>query len=139
MAVQLSKPLSLLLTVLPVLGTTLLISPTAKAVDNTGNRCGSGSTWVMTPNELLADFESACNNHNKCYSDLSQSRFDCDHTLLTEMLNKCNAMYSDWWEVLNQRECYGQSKFYYDAVRELAGNTYDRAQELALAGSGTNL
>lgn len=122
------KPLLLFLVSLSMLAIPLPTQHSAEATHNEVNGCGSGSTLEITPDGIFANFTSACNNHDRCYGVLGQSRENCDNIFYNEMVDRCDSTYSNWWEEVSLQACFTNANLYYEAVRRGGGDAYREAQ-----------
>lgn len=107
------------------------IAPPSIAEHNVVDGCGSGPTGSVTPNGVFANFEPACNNHDRCYGKLGNSRLGCDNRFYNEMLDRCESTYSDIWEYPSLQACYANLELYYQAVRAFGGDAYASSQRHA--------
>lgn len=105
------------------------------------NGCGSGVTNSVTPNKPAGvSFESACNNHDKCYGIIGKSQGACDNQFHNEMLTACREAFPDGRFLGRpirkpQRiACNGAADIYFSAVKKRGGNAYRNAQEHAKKG-----
>jgi Group XII secretory phospholipase A2 precursor (PLA2G12) len=122
----------------PFLLVTLPVKATHKEVNGCGDNSGLGR---FVPNQPTGvDFRPVCDNHDRCYGTLGQSRKDCDDNFRSGLRAKCEK------ELLRKTGgvlgtivtggqaltgCYGVAEIYYQAVRDRGGPAYSTAQNHA--------
>ena len=83
----------------------------------------SDSCTAVPDNFGRADFTSACDIHDQCYSPQSSTdRLQCDRQLLTNLRLACYQTYSANYALL--RSCYTVASIYYIGVRLFGGFFY---------------
>jgi hypothetical protein len=119
----------------------LLIFPvqaTHKEVNGCGDDSGLGQ---FVPNQPTGvDFRPVCDDHDRCYGTLRQSREHCDNKFRGALRARCEK------ELLRSSRgifstvvtggsalgsCYSVAEIYYQAVRERGGEAYSKAQNHA--------
>jgi Photosynthesis system II assembly factor YCF48 len=122
----------------PFLLVILPVKATHKEVNGCGDNSGLGR---FVPNQPTGvDFRPVCDNHDRCYGILGQSRKDCDNNFRSGLRAKCEK------ELLRKTggvlgtiltggqaltSCYGVAESYYQAVRNRGGSAYSTAQNHA--------
>lgn len=102
--------------------------PAGKGAVNNGlvpspNGCGAAG-GLPVPD---LDFNACCNAHDRCYSDCSKSRGQCDSAFLTCMDKRCEDIYEDWWEVVARGACKATAKGYHAVVESKGKGAFDNA------------
>lgn len=91
------------------------------------NGCGSDYSSYVVPNHYhLADFTSACNNHDICYSTCNKTKADCDLNFFNDLKKACNAAYPAGSSVHD--DCINRAQYYYQAVDDYASGPYNDSQ-----------
>lgn len=113
----------------------------SKGIPVTVNGCGDGSTLgALVPDKLHllgVSFESACNTHDRCYSDCEKSKAFCDEQLFEDAKIQCwlrfgwMHSFKPWPPDLKAKylACASIAKVYETAVRKLGESAHTAAQK----------
>ena len=122
-------------------------SPRNNDREVTVNGCGDGSTLgALVPDSVAGvKFTSACNKHDKCYSDCGKSKEYCDKQLGEDMKALCEQstalshgdLWGDDWTITitllskdaQRQACYKIAELYEAAVRNLGEDAHTAAQQ----------
>lgn len=114
------------------------VQATHREVNGCGDDSGLGR---FVPNQPVGvDFRPVCDDHDRCYGTLGQSRERCDNAFRSGLRAKCEKellrsagglldTVVTGGQALNR--CYDIAKIYYQAVRERGGTAYSKAQDHA--------
>ena len=125
-----------------VLASVLLLASSAEANHREVNGCGDDTgLGHLVPNQPTGvDFRPSCDNHDRCYGTLGQSRQQCDNKFRNALRARCES------ELLGSPSgiigtvvtggsalgaCYSTAEIYYRGVRERGGTAYHSAQRHA--------
>jgi len=118
--------------------TTLLLIPGLLAIEsipaqanhNVVNGCGDDTgLGRLVPNAPTgADFRPACDNHDRCYGELSQSQEYCDRQFHNELLAECGRTFKTIVTRPLRATCNGVADTYFAAVQRKGGSAYRAAQ-----------
>lgn len=92
--------------------------------------CGTGRSSGLVPERWgNANFNPACENHDKCYDTCGNSKEHCDDVFRNEMHDACHSAYSRWWQAVDRRLCKEAANTYHSAVNRMGGDAYRAAQK----------
>ncbi len=91
-----------------------------------GPVCGTGAGAYFIPDGYFtADFQTACQAHDDCYSTCGIAKGDCDAKFVKDLRRACGSGFNF--------TCVFIAQFYFSIVRDFGGDPYRRAQEVACA------
>ena len=128
--------------IIPVFAQSFLLMLPVQATHKEINGCGDDSgLGRFVPNQPVGvDFRPVCDNHDKCYGTLGESREQCDNSFRSALRAKCEKTLlrsagGIFGTVVTGGQaltsCYGVAETYYRSVRERGGTAYSTAQNHA--------
>ena len=130
------------LLIIPIFAQAFLFIYPAQATHREVNGCGDDSgLGRFVPNQPVGvDFRPVCDDHDRCYGTLGQSREHCDNAFRSGLRARCEKeLLRSVGGILGTvvtggralTSCYGIAEIYYQAVRERGGTAYSTAQNHA--------
>jgi hypothetical protein len=137
------------LLIISIFAQAFLLSYPVQATHREVNGCGDDSgLGGLVPNQPVGvDFRPVCDNHDRCYGALGQSREHCDNEFRSGLRAKCEeellgsvggifgTVFTGGGALVG---CYGVAEIYYQAVRERGGKAYSTAQNHAREEQSAN-
>jgi hypothetical protein len=102
----------------------------SRANHNVVNGCGDDTgLGRLVPNAPTgANFKPACDNHDRCYGELNQSKDLCDRRFHNELLDECGRTFKTIVTRPLRASCNGVADTYYSAVSTKGGRAYRESQ-----------
>lgn len=104
------------------------------------NGCGADG-GIKVPNIPSANFTSACNSHDICYSTCGKERAQCDQQFRTDLIAACydysqTFKYNPIHQERMHNKCIPAVEVYHRAVQIAGREAYDAAQAKSCSGGG---
>jgi hypothetical protein len=94
-----------------------------------GNGCGEEGGRKFPEFFGNASFLEGCNEHDICYETCDRSKFGCDFTLYTQLVEACQAAYPGPFNILARRACMEIASWYFGAVVVAGKDAFEKAQK----------